>query len=144
MSLDSDYLTPKGRLRIWRQAHEAMDTARQFGTVQGHEGSIMVWGVFRVTVRNNWLGDHLHPFMLFCFPYGNGVFQQDNFISHKSQLATGWLDEHPSDFSVINWPPRSPDLNPVEHLWDVLKQGVKDHLTVQTDLTELWTALANI
>ncbi|GBN20419.1 hypothetical protein AVEN_216108-1 [Araneus ventricosus] len=35
----------KGRLRIWRQADEAMDSACQVGTVQGHGGSIMVWGV---------------------------------------------------------------------------------------------------
>ncbi|GFX91859.1 transposable element Tcb2 transposase [Trichonephila clavipes] len=50
------------------------------------------------------LGDHLHPFMLFCYPNGNRVFQQDNCSSQKSRLATGWLDEHSSYFSVINWP----------------------------------------
>ncbi|GFY00355.1 uncharacterized protein TNCV_1663941 [Trichonephila clavipes] len=44
----------------------------------------------------------------------NGVFQQDNCTSHKSRLATGWLEEHSSDFSVINWPPRNPDLNPID------------------------------
>ncbi|GBM39678.1 hypothetical protein AVEN_104897-1 [Araneus ventricosus] len=62
------------------------------------------------------MGDHLHPFMLYCHPYGNGVFQQDNCTSRRSRLATAWLDEYSSDFSVMNWPPRSPDLNPVEHL----------------------------
>ncbi|GBM42732.1 hypothetical protein AVEN_219173-1 [Araneus ventricosus] len=35
-----------GILRIWRQVHDAMDRACQVGTVQGHDGSIMVWGVF--------------------------------------------------------------------------------------------------
>ncbi|GFW78724.1 transposable element Tcb2 transposase [Trichonephila clavipes] len=90
------------------------------------------------------LGDHLHPFMLFCYPYVNGVFQQDNYTSHKSRLAIGWLHVHYSDFSVINWPPRSPDLNPIEPLWDVLEQGGKDHHTAPKNLTELWKALANI
>ncbi|GFU58177.1 DDE_3 domain-containing protein [Trichonephila clavipes] len=47
------------------------------------------------------LGDHLHPFMLFCYPHSSGVFQQDNCISHKSRLAAGWVDKHSSDFSVI-------------------------------------------
>ncbi|GFX49850.1 transposable element Tc1 transposase [Trichonephila clavipes] len=39
---------------------------------------------------------------------------------------------------------RSPELNPIKHLWDVLKQGVKGHHTLLTNLTELWTAVANI
>ncbi|GFU49413.1 transposable element Tc1 transposase [Trichonephila clavipes] len=39
-------LNINGRLRMWRQAHKAMDPACQVGNVQGHGGSIMVWGVF--------------------------------------------------------------------------------------------------
>ncbi|GFU17500.1 transposable element Tcb2 transposase [Trichonephila clavipes] len=82
--------------------------------------------------------------MLFCYPCGNRVYQQDNCTSHKSRLATGWFYEHFSDFSAINWPPRSPDINHIEHLWDVLEQGVKGHQTALTSLTELWIALDNI
>ncbi|GFT16641.1 transposable element Tcb2 transposase [Trichonephila clavipes] len=66
------------------------------------------------------------------------------YISHKFRLATGSLDEHSFDFYVINWSPRIPDLNPIEHLWDVSGQGVKGHHTAPTNLTELWKALANI
>ncbi|GFY18211.1 uncharacterized protein TNCV_2046171 [Trichonephila clavipes] len=62
------------------------------------------------------LSDHLHSLMLFCYTHGNGVLQKDNCTSHKSRLATGWLDEHSSDFSIINWQLRSSDLNPIEHL----------------------------
>ncbi|GFV09620.1 hypothetical protein TNCV_895501 [Trichonephila clavipes] len=46
--------------------------------------------------------------------HGNGVFQHDNSTSHKSRLATDWLYEHFSDFSVINWRRRSLDLNAIE------------------------------
>ncbi|GFY18734.1 transposable element Tcb2 transposase [Trichonephila clavipes] len=81
--------------------------------------------------------------MLFCYPQGNRVFQQDNCTSHKSRLYTGWLDEHSSDFSVIKWLSRSPNLNPIEHLWNVWEQGVKGHHTAPTKRTELCTALAN-
>ncbi|GBM15452.1 hypothetical protein AVEN_142115-1 [Araneus ventricosus] len=129
---------------IWRQAHEAMDFACQVGTVQGHDGSIMVWGVLSLKFLGSFVlvptslnairyvelkGDHLHLFMLYCHPHGNGAFQQDNCTSHRSRLATAWLDEHSSDFSVMNWPPRSPDLNPIEHLWGVLEKDMKAHHT---------------
>ncbi|GBO18416.1 Transposable element Tcb2 transposase [Araneus ventricosus] len=136
-----------------------MDPACQVGTVQGLGGPIMVWGVFSwqflgslVLVPTSLnaiqyvelMGDHLHPFMLYCHPHGNGAFQQDNCTSHRSRLATAWLDEHSSDFSVMNWPPRTPDLNSIEHLWDILEKGVKAHHTTPATLTELWTALADI
>ncbi|GFX75095.1 transposable element Tcb2 transposase [Trichonephila clavipes] len=108
-----------------------MDPACQVGTVQRHGGSIMVRCAFsrhylgslvRILSSLNTiqyveqLGDHLQPFMLYCYSHGNGVFQQDNCTFHKTRLATGLLNEHSSDFSVINWQPRSPDINPIEHL----------------------------
>ncbi|GFY25074.1 transposable element Tcb2 transposase [Trichonephila clavipes] len=72
--------------------------------------------------------------------------QQDNCISPQpvTRWVTGWLDEHSSYFTVINCPPRSSDLNPIEHLCDVLEQGVKIHRTAPTNLIETWTSVANI
>ncbi|GBN74954.1 hypothetical protein AVEN_7904-1 [Araneus ventricosus] len=108
-----------------------MDSACQVVTVQGHGCQIMVSGVFNwqflvslVLVPTSYnviryvelLGDLLHPFIFYCHPHGNGVFQQDNCTSHMSRLATAWFYEHSSDFSVMNWPPRSADLNHIEHL----------------------------
>ncbi|GFW72382.1 DDE_3 domain-containing protein [Trichonephila clavipes] len=66
------------------------------------------------------------------------------FSSKTTVPLTGLLPEHSSDFSVIYWSPRSPDLSPIEHLWDVLEQGVKGHHTAPKNLSEVWTALANI
>ncbi|KFM62254.1 hypothetical protein X975_06523, partial [Stegodyphus mimosarum] len=63
--------------------------------------------------------------MVPCHSHGNGVSQHDNCTSHRCRLATEWLDEHTSDFSVINWLPRSPDLNPTEHHWDILKKALE-------------------
>ncbi|GFW83832.1 transposable element Tcb2 transposase [Trichonephila clavipes] len=74
--------------------------------------------------------------MRLCYAHGNGVFQQDNCTSNKSHLVTGWLDEHSSDFSVINWPPGNQNFSPIERFWDVLEQGVKGHHTKPTDITE--------
>ncbi|GFW28303.1 transposable element Tcb2 transposase [Trichonephila clavipes] len=96
----------------------------------------MVWGVFswhclrslvRVPTSLNaiqyveLMDDHLHPFMLLCYPHGDGVFQHHNCTSLKSRLVAGWLEEHSSDFFVINCSPRNPDINPIENFGDVLE-----------------------
>ena len=37
----------------------------------------------------------------------------------------------------MNWPPQSPDLNPIEHLWDILDKKIdKSNVTSQDTLWE--------
>ncbi|KAK3519523.1 hypothetical protein QTP70_033853, partial [Hemibagrus guttatus] len=68
---------------------------------------------------------HVHPFMETVFPDGCGLFQQDNAPCHKAKIIQEWFDEHNNEFDVLTWPPNSPDLNPIEHLRNVLDKQVQ-------------------
>lgn len=50
---------------------------------------------------------------------GTRHFQQDNAPIHKSEKAMEWILRQ--GISLVDWPPHSPDLNPIENIWALLR-----------------------
>jgi len=62
------------------------------------------------------VSDHVHPFMATMNPSSDGYFQQDTAPCHEAWIISNWFLEHDNECTNM-----SPDLNPIEHLWDVVE-----------------------
>ncbi|EYC39473.1 hypothetical protein Y032_0655g1201 [Ancylostoma ceylanicum] len=78
------------------------------------------------------------------------VFQQDGAPSHKAAVVQDWCRQNfPGFISFGEWPPNSPDLNPMDYsVWSVLeaKSCSKPHQTVESlkqDLQKAWDELSS-
>ncbi|UYV63887.1 hypothetical protein LAZ67_2005888 [Cordylochernes scorpioides] len=134
------------RVRVWRRRGERSNPAAIVEHPTVRQRGIMVWGAIAYDSRSpllriqgtmtaqRYVDDVLRPVTL---PYLQGVpnalYQQDNARPHTARISQQALQ----DVQMLPWPPYSPDLSPIEHVWDII--GRRLHALPQPrSEDELW------
>lgn len=72
------------------------------------------------------------------------IYMHDNSSIHNSRVSRHWCQVH--NINVMeDWPPKGPDMNPVENVWAELVRRVRNHPENRKQLWEnVWEAFQNI
>lgn len=151
--------SPDGRESVWRRPGERYSAcAMSLRTAYGG-GSVMVWcGISfdgrtdLVFVENGsltaprYIEEILLPLDIPYVPHigENFVLMHENARAHVARCVLRFLEE--TEIVTLEWPARSPDLNLIEHMWDMLGRRVCRRVfntldEVRAALVEEWNAI---
>ena len=142
-----------GRVRVWRRVGERYHNVAIVPHNRYGGGSVMVWAGITMNDRTdlhacqgNMTGVYyrdnvLEPIVVpFAQQHGPGfIFQNDNARNHRARVVLDHLQRRQID--TLPWPARSPDLSPIEHLWDILGRRVRSRQPPPRTLPQLAQAL---
>ena len=103
-----------------------------------HPAKVIIWSCFSYTgpgrshvvecsMNTDWyvndiIDGRVIPQLREWFPSGTGILQQDNAPCHVSKRAKEHMMS--KGITLLDWPPSSPDINPIENLWAIVKNKV--------------------
>ncbi|KAG2193075.1 hypothetical protein INT47_008900 [Mucor saturninus] len=144
-------------VRVRRRPNEVMLPSCLAPTFQSRRSSLSVWGGIGYNRRTNlvllkkgerssaqFINQVYEPFLKDFFNgSSSAILMEDNALIHTSKVARKWK----KDMGIIclDWPPQSPDLNPIENVWMMMKlarrnrlQFVKNISTLQMHVVNEW------
>uniref|UniRef100_A0A8C7W4M5 Tc1-like transposase DDE domain-containing protein n=1 Tax=Oncorhynchus mykiss TaxID=8022 RepID=A0A8C7W4M5_ONCMY len=144
-------------MTVWRRHGERSAACNILQHDQFGGESVMVWGgislggrtALHVLARGSltairYRDEILRPLVR---PYAGAVgpgflLMQDNTRPHVAGVCQQFLQEEGID--AMDWPARSPDLNPIEHIWDIMSRSIHQHHVAPQTVQDLADALVQV
>lgn len=138
-----------GRIRVRRYAGERYLPECIIERHSGRTPGVMVWGAISYHGRsqllrivgnlnsNRYIGEVLEPEVVpFLQGIPGAIFQQDNARPHVARNVQDFFSaEH---IQLLPWPPYSPDMSPIEHVWDFVGRRLARDPRPTSSTDELW------
>ena len=148
-----------GMVRVRRPNNARLEPRYCVKTVKHGGGNVMVWGCFSADgigplheikgimtgeVYKEIMKDVMLPHADICMPQ-DWIFQQDNDPKHTSKVVKKWFQEN--NVEVLDWPAQSPDINPIENLWEIVDQqidrsNIHGKAQLFQEITRAWEAIS--
>jgi transposase len=143
-----------GKEYYWKRTDGDMLSHHTKPTVKHGGGKVVIWGCMTyegigyiskiegnmdAKLYQDILSDELFKTIKYYnFEKNEIIFQQDNDPKHTAKSTKKWLQDN--NIKTLEWPPQSPDMNPIEHLWVELKRRIKKKRKV-FNKGQLWEAI---
>jgi hypothetical protein len=142
---------PDGRCHVYRRCGERFADACILERDRFGGGSVMIWrGISHglksplIVIAGNltsvrYRDEILRPVAVPFVQQHHLIFQQDNAQPHVARVCQDFLPNH--NINPFDWPPYSPVLTPIEHLWDEMDRRVRGRRNAPATLDQLGAAL---
>ena len=144
-----------GRARVWQQLNTSFQDNHILGTTAIGGGGVTVCGCFFFVCkldlyvldgnltgqkyRDNVLAPRVVPHFDNHALADRPMFMDDNARPHRARIVQHFLQQEA--VQTIPWPAMSPDMNPIEHVWDFIGRKINQRNPKCQNIDELRTAI---